>query len=149
MSKLDKSAITLRKSDGTPVGDGLAEMAMAVPLPSDWGPWRLDVGDSPQLVHGLGGGEYCISLGSCTSSAEVLDWISQVAEKKWADNATTGALVAALDDILRPQATLCSGGQPQTTTKAEIDERARAVQAQRVRGFQLYPEAVEAYGRTS
>ena len=149
MAKLEKSAITLRRADGKPVGRGFAEMAMAVPVPSDWGPWRLEADGSPQLIHGSGQGDYYVSLGSCTSSAEVLDRIIQVAEKTWADNATTGALITALDDILRPQSTLCSAGQPKTTTTAEINERAQAAQATRVLGFQLYPQAAEAYGRTS
>lgn len=80
-----------------------------------WGPWTLD----PELLtldHPL----YQIDLETCTSSAEVLDWIMQVGHKVFADDATLAGLVRALNDCLRPQATLCSNGQPTTIGAAAI-----------------------------
>jgi hypothetical protein len=50
----------------------------------------------------------------------VLDWIIQVAEKTWADDATVAGLVRALDDVLHPQAHLCSMGASKTLDRRKI-----------------------------
>jgi hypothetical protein len=55
-----------------------------------------------------------------TSSAAVLDAIMQVAGKSWADDARLAGLVHALDDILHPQANLCSGGGDKRITRTQI-----------------------------
>jgi hypothetical protein len=70
-----------------------------------WGPWRFDA-RRRVLDHDW----YEIDLDRCTSSAEVLDWICQVAGKSWADDATIAGLVRALDDVLAPQQYLCGFG---------------------------------------
>ena len=54
---------------------------------------------------------YEIDLERCRTSAQVLDWIMQVASKIWATDAVIAGLVRALNDVLDPQATLCSFGQ--------------------------------------
>ena len=88
--------------------------------PHDWGPWRLDpqwyvlVRDDPR---------YEIDLEKCTSSAHVLDWIMQINGKTWGDHATIAGLVHAFDDLLHPQSTLCSFGQPTKLTKAAVRQR--------------------------
>ncbi|WP_217465691.1 hypothetical protein, partial [Candidatus Frankia nodulisporulans] len=53
----------------------------------------------------------CISL---------LDWIFQIARKPRADLAVTGGLLQALDDVLHPQARLCSQGIDRWLTIPEI-----------------------------
>lgn len=52
------------------------------------------------------------------SSAETLDWICQVAGKRWADD-ILARLVRALDDVLRPQARLCSFGRRREAHRRE------------------------------
>lgn len=47
----------------------------------------------------------------------------QVAGKSWADNRVLAGLVRALDDVLYPQANLCSGGQAKSMTVEQIRER--------------------------
>lgn len=95
----------------------------ATPRAGDWGPWRLDgrtcvlYPDEPY--------RYEVDLETCTSSAEVLDWICQIAGKTWADDATLAGLVRALDDVLRPQATLCPSGQSKQLTAAAIRARVK------------------------
>jgi hypothetical protein len=88
---------------------------------SGWGPWALnhhnftlEMFDRPDRFT------YWIDLEQCTTSAEVLDWICQVAGKVWADDATLAGLVRALNDVLRPQGTLCSWGHSRRLTKVQI-----------------------------
>lgn len=74
-----------------------------------WGPWKLD-----QAVFVLFISEpyrYEVDLERCTSSAKVLDYICQVARKTWCNTEMIGGLVSALDDVLTPQANLCSFGR--------------------------------------
>jgi hypothetical protein len=78
----------------------------ADPAAGPWGPWRFD-GRCRVLVHANG---YEIDLAQSTTSAEVLDWIVQVAGKSWGDDTCLAQLVRAFDDLLQPQATLCSFG---------------------------------------
>src|SRR5688572_15832951 len=51
--------------------------------------------------------QYEIDLERCTTSAQVLDWIFQIAEKTWATDRVLAALLHALNAILHPQSTLC------------------------------------------
>lgn len=100
--------------------------------PADWGPWRLY---PPTLVLVLVGTihrpdgttleyeRYEVDLERCLTSAEVLDWICQVAGKGYADDAVLAGLVRALDDILHPQAFLCSFGEARTITEARVARR--------------------------
>lgn len=84
----------------------------------DWGPWRLD--KSVYVLFPTTPYRYEVDLEDCTTSAEVLDWIFQIAGKTWADDATIAGLVRALDDILHPQATLCSSGQSRSLTRSDV-----------------------------
>jgi hypothetical protein len=69
---------------------------------------------------------YQIDPEHCCSSAQVLDWIMQIAGKPWATDACLAGLVRALDDILRPQDTLCSWGDDTELTVAQVRERFNA-----------------------
>lgn len=95
---------------------------------------------------------YEVDLYRCTSSAEVLDWIIQIAGKEWAsaehggddsehnpdgwtDDAILAGLVRALDDVLHPQAHLCSFGTSKRLGRRRIVELvAQAARVERGRG---------------
>lgn len=86
----------------------------------EWGPWNLD-GDVYVLWTDAPGYRYEVDLEQCTTSAQVLDWICQVARKEWPgrDRIIAG-LVTAVDDVLTPQAHLCSCGQSGHLSKSAI-----------------------------
>lgn len=67
------------------------------------------------LEHPASG--YYVDLDRCDSTAEVLDWIVQVASKPWATPRTVGALVKELDALLGLQESYCSGGRAQPLIK--------------------------------
>jgi hypothetical protein len=76
------------------------------------------------------GYRYEVDLERCLSSAEVLDWICQIAGKDWTDdstvaNATLAGLVRAINDVLNPQAHLCSSGQSKRLDPRQISELVR------------------------
>jgi hypothetical protein len=75
-----------------------------------WRGWQYRA-DNLTLTCHAGGYPYEIDLGTCTSSAEVLDWIMQIAGKTWGSDDVIAGLVRALDGLLYPQANLCSSGQ--------------------------------------
>ena len=81
------------------------------------GRWTVHL-DNLTIAHADEG--YWIDLERCRTTAQVLDWIMQIAHKSWADDGTLASLVRALDHALRPQATLCSLGMNRELTKAEI-----------------------------
>ncbi|MGH7409165.1 MAG: hypothetical protein ACREKF_14305 [Candidatus Methylomirabilales bacterium] len=90
----------------------LAQAASPPAEPKDgFGGWWLDR-ESMCLVFRdeLLGEIYDVDLGRCRTSAEMLDWIMQVASKSWASDSAIAGLVRALNHYLHPQATLCSFG---------------------------------------
>lgn len=94
-----------------------------------WGEWHLDP-TVYVLYTEAGGYRYEVDLERCLTSAEVLDWICQIAGKIW-DEPIVGDLVQAIDDVLRPQANLCSFGASKRLTKktvraAHADSEARS-----------------------
>lgn len=99
----------------------------------EWGPWRLYPPALALVLIGTAQRDdgttveferYGVDLDRCLTSAEVLDWICQVAGKLYTDSdAVIAGLVRALDDILEPQATLCSFGESLTITKATVARR--------------------------
>jgi hypothetical protein len=91
-----------------------------------WGPWRLD----PELLTLTCEG-YEIDLEECLTPAAVLDWICQVAGKSWADDETLACLVRALDDILTPQATLCSWGRAKRLTRTKVRQLCATINRER------------------
>jgi hypothetical protein len=80
------------------------------PIPKDgdtWGGWQYD---AKVRVLTYISEDYEIDLEQCTTSAETLDRIFQIAGKVWGTPQVLGDLVQAIQDLLRPQATLCSFG---------------------------------------
>jgi hypothetical protein len=78
--------------------------------PKYWGPWCLD---PTRLVLECYEGRrwvYEVDLEQCTTSAQVLDWIAQVAMKTWATDAVIAGLIRALDAVLDLQSNLCGMG---------------------------------------
>src|SRR5689334_18567187 len=72
-----------------------------------WGNWRYH---ARLFVLTHVPEDYEIRLDECSTSAETLDWIFQVANKTWMTQEDKGNLIDALQDLLHPQATLCSFG---------------------------------------
>ena len=66
---------------------------------------------------------YWLDVPHFRTSAIALDAIMQVAGKSWADDRVLAGLIRALDDVLYPQANLCSGGQSKTMPVEQIRER--------------------------
>lgn len=94
---------------------------MTMPKPTidatDWGPWMLY---PPTLILVLEG-HYYVDLERCLTSAEVLDWLCQIAGKAWADDETLAGLVRAVDDVLDPQRCLCSFGTSKRITRRDVE----------------------------
>jgi hypothetical protein len=77
-----------------------------------WGPWWYN---AHNLTLECGTWEcYYVDLERCGSAGQTLDWIFQIAGKNWATAEVIGHLVEALDDLLEPQANLCSFGSNKT-----------------------------------
>lgn len=102
----------------------LAELLAEPPRRGDWGPWLLD--EASHVLH-LPSDLYWVDLTTCLTSAAALDWIFQLAGKAWVDDRTLAGLVRALDDLLHPQATLCSHGIGKAMTPAEVRARVAEV----------------------
>ncbi|HYF72787.1 MAG TPA: hypothetical protein VD864_08190 [Nocardioides sp.] len=103
----------------------LSELLAEPPRRGDWGPWLLD---EEHAVLYLPNDEYWIELPrSCTTAAAVLDWIFQLVGKTWVDDRTLVGLIRALDDVLHPQATLCSMGVASSLRPDEIRRQAAEV----------------------
>lgn len=88
---------------------------------ANWGPWQLDA-ERYVLVHAEQDHSYEIDLEDCTSSAEVLDWVCQIAGKGWGDDRTVSGLVRALDEVLFPQAHLCPSGKSRQLSRKRVRE---------------------------
>jgi hypothetical protein len=91
----------------------MIEMEVLSPSEFRWGSWKLEADDVLLLEHESG---YLVRLDEMTTSAQVLDWIMQVAGKSWSAGGAIDGLLAAIDDIVDPQATLCSGGFEQSSS---------------------------------
>jgi hypothetical protein len=88
----------------------------------DWGPWVLDgetyVLRNVETPHG-----YEVDLERCLDSAQVLDWLAQVAGKTWATPEVLAGLVHALDDVLALQTNLCGSGIGKRTSSGHVRRR--------------------------
>ena len=96
------------------LGASWLDATAAVPAPAHgdcWGNWELDAERLLLVYRGAGLHKYEIPIREMNSSAEMLDWIFQLNSKTWITRKDIGDLVEALDDLFRPQANLCSGGQ--------------------------------------
>jgi hypothetical protein len=95
-----------------------------------WNGWRLEdwgkgvLGGWHLVYPAYAGGGYPIDIERFTTSAEMLDLVMQVARKGWATDVCLAGLVRALNDILQPQANLCTCGTDKTMTRKEIAARA-------------------------
>lgn len=91
---------------------------------SRWEGWRLD----PEILTlGMfttdGGFLYEIDLEQCLTAAQLLDRIMQIRGKDWQElnmNAVLGGLLLAIDDVLHPQATLCSWGRSKRLDRRQL-----------------------------
>jgi hypothetical protein len=92
------------------------------PTDRGWGPWRLraEVLSLVAIDPRSGGEHYEVDLERSLTSAETLDWICQVARKGWADDETLAGLVRAIDDVLKPQDTLCSFGKSKEISADQV-----------------------------
>jgi hypothetical protein len=88
---------------------------------SDWNGWHLLPGG--ELEHEEA--SYPIDVQQFTRSAKALDMIMQIATKTWATDAVLAGLVRAINDVVEPQATLCSFGSDKFLAKAKIMKRVR------------------------
>lgn len=92
------------------------------PTSGSWGPWRLS-DDRTELVHQHW--DYPVDLTRMTSSAEALDWIMQVAGRSWQDDVSLAGFVRALNDLLAPQANLCSFGRDRRISRRRVQRLIR------------------------
>lgn len=83
----------------------------------DWGGWVLDADNTFLEFPAY---NYFFDLCALTSSARMLDTIIQVSKKTWATDKCLAGLVRALDDLMGPQATLCSCGNDTRLTETQI-----------------------------
>jgi hypothetical protein len=99
----------------------------------DWFGWELHGTwlSYPAYPYPGGSNHYSFDIANRTTSAEVLDIIMQVDRKLWATAECVAGLVHAFNDILQPQANLCSGGTNKHMTPATI--------AARCKPFRKYP----------
>jgi hypothetical protein len=58
-----------------------------------------------------GSEHYWLDLHECKTSAKLLDFIFQVASKRWATSELLGDVVKKLNGLIAPQETLCSFGE--------------------------------------
>ena len=72
--------------------------------------WTFETETAALTLYIEGRWTYEVDLERCRTSAQVLDWIMQVASKQWSTDAIVASLVRAINDLLAPQATLCSFG---------------------------------------
>lgn len=86
--------------------------------PTHWAPWTLD----PDPVYpALDFGHlYRIELTDLRRPSRMLDMIIQVARKSWATDTVVAGLVRALNDLMNPQAFMCSMGGTTTLTERQV-----------------------------
>lgn len=82
---------------------------------SDWGGWTLD---RDRLV--LENKHYEVDLERALTGAQLCDLIFQVRQHIWASPEVLAGLLNAFEDLLRPQANLCSGGENKTMSNAKL-----------------------------
>jgi hypothetical protein len=92
--------------NGQELGAALARLPS--PAHGDrWGSWKFD---AHRLVLEYEPFSYEVDLERLTSAARALDVIFQLSGKTWIKRNDIGDLIEAMDDLLHPQATLCSWG---------------------------------------
>ena len=94
-------------------------------MTNQWGPWKLHEEQDILYQEDKGPHTDWITLSDCTTPAEVLDIIVHFSRKfptSKGDHAIA-EMVRALDDILDPMRTLCSGGKATQLRQKELRER--------------------------
>ena len=76
--------------------------------PIEMGNWTIL--DDPLRLALCSRPSYEIPVGDATTSAKLLDWICQLAEKRWISDADLGSFVRIFNQLIRPQARLCGTG---------------------------------------
>lgn len=91
------------------------------PTPGDWGPWRLNPRVATlELRHDTGALRYEIDLERCLTTGQMLDWLMQIAGKRYATADMVAGLVHAFDDVVRPQRRMCSFGASGSVTRPQM-----------------------------
>ena len=85
-----------------------------------WGCWIYHPENFTLECRDERGFIYEVDLELCRTSAEMLDWIFQVQGKTWATAEIVKDLLDAFDDLLSPQACLCSFGKSGRINPREI-----------------------------
>lgn len=110
--KRDTAWEMFKRENGADLGISLTDfLKFKEPRPTHgdtWGNWQFDAN---VMVLTFLPEDYEIALEECTSSAELSDRIFQLCNKTWMTPTDLGHMVQALDDLLHPQANLCSFGQ--------------------------------------
>lgn len=77
-----------------------------------WGPWRLRRESFVLEFYepGRSGSSYEVPLDNAASCAGLLDTIVQVFEKTWSTPEVMTWFLAAINDLIHPQSSLCSMG---------------------------------------
>jgi hypothetical protein len=101
--------------DGGDIADLMATFFYELP---QWGGWKLGNNCCVEYLDE----KYGFDLRGFTTSAKMLDMIMQVARKLWATDECTAGLVRALEDILNPQAHLCSCGGSKRLAVKKIEQ---------------------------
>ncbi|MGB7307869.1 MAG: hypothetical protein WBC67_02280 [Candidatus Acidiferrales bacterium] len=116
--KAEKSWEQFKKRRGLGEAISLADSVdyqRPVPQHGDkWGDWEYDAKYHVLALDDADGNHYEINILDFGTSAGVLDWIFQVAGKTWVKPVQLGNLIKAIDDLVEPQANLCSGGHSKT-----------------------------------
>jgi len=76
-----------------------------------WGNWKFDADTLTLNYAPKGHWQYEIDLERCATSAQLLDWVFQIQGKGIFSPKDLADMLEALNDLLRPQANLCSCGQ--------------------------------------
>ena len=72
--------------------------------PTAWGAWRHDA-ERGVITHASSIG-YEVPVSEITTADSLVDWIFQLQGKTWLTDEDMRQFLAAIDDLLRPQATL-------------------------------------------
>lgn len=94
----------------TRIGD-LIDDAAKKQRATRWGKWEYRASNQTLVCHVDDAYEYEIDLEQCTTAKRVLHWIMHIREKTWCTAEVAADMLAAIEAILRPRATLCEAGQ--------------------------------------
>lgn len=77
-----------------------------------FGPWWFDRTTlTLNLLNDEGGHEYQLDIERCSSSARLLEAVTRLTTAPWATPEQVGWLLYGLTELVRPQESLCSGGE--------------------------------------